>query len=173
MALVKVLLTHKDAKFPKYAKPGDAGADVYSVPNPTSYPEKKVMAALQCLLDVEGKYSNLELGDYILEPGETIMVDLGFKIELLPNWEMQVRSRSGLAKRGIVVANAPGTIDSGYRGPCMVLLRNNNQSRRILKPGTRVAQFVLKSAPQAIFEQVNELSLSERGEGGFGSTGVK
>ena len=72
----------------------------------------------------------------------------------------------------MVVANAPGTIDSGYRGPCMVLLRNNSNLRRVIRPGVRVAQFVLKCAPQASFEQVDELSDSERGEGGFGHTGT-
>lgn len=169
---VKVLLTDKNAKFPAYAKSGDAGADVRAVPNKLSYTKDEAMKATRCY-DVENEMCNLELGDYILNAGATIVVDLGLKIELPEGYEMQVRSRSGLAKRGIVVANAPGTIDSGYRGPCMVLLRNNNSTTRILKPNTRIAQFVLKRAPQANFINANELATSSRGEGGFGSTGIK
>jgi len=78
-----------------------------------------------------------------------------------------------MAKRGLVVANAPGTIDSGYRGPCMVLIRNENSSNRIIQAGARVAQFVLKRAPQADYVVVDELGSSERSEGGFGSTGTQ
>ena len=101
------------------------------------------------------------------------MLFTGIRIELQPGWEMQVRSRSGMAKRGLPVANSPGTIDSGYRGECAVMLHNSTGSHRIIKPGTRVAQFVLKRAPQADFQLVDELGDSERGEGGFGSTGTK
>ncbi len=166
--IVKVVLDCDEAKLPKYAKPGDAGADVYAVPNddddtcPAGYRE------------FDEKYDLVlgEMGDYLIRPGRTVMIDLGFRIQLNPGWEMQVRSRSGMAKRGLVVANAPGTIDSGYRGPCMVLLRNVSRKSRIIKWGTRVAQFVLKKAPQAVFEQAETLSESVRGEGGFGSTGA-
>lgn len=172
---VKVVLTHKDAKLPGYAKSGDAGADVYATPSNLS---KNDIAAnfkfmnLDFMSDEKSNRVVPQPGDYILEVGQTIMIDLGFKIELPPGWEMQVRSRSGLAKHGLVVANAPGTIDSGYRGPCMVLLRNNSSLCRVIRPGVRVAQFVLKRAPQASFKQVDELSDSERGEGGFGHTGT-
>lgn len=165
--VVKVVLTAEDAKLPVYAKRGDAGADVYAVSN------GGVMAAGHREFNEKDELVSGSAGDYLISPGQTIMIDLGFKIELRPGWEMQVRSRSGMAKRGLVVANAPGTIDSGYRGPCMVLLRNNNEHARIIKAGTRVAQFVLKRAPQAVFEEVKELGDSERGDGGFGSTGTK
>ena len=165
--VVKVVLTTEDAKLPKYAKPGDAGCDVSAISN------GNVSAAGHQEFNEKNELVNGEAGDYILGAGETVLIDLGFRIQLRPGWEMQVRSRSGMAKRGLVVANAPGTIDSGYRGPCMVLLRNNNQTPRIIKAGTRVAQFVLKRAPQAVFEEVKELTTSERGEGGFGSTGTR
>jgi dUTP pyrophosphatase len=165
--VVKVMLTTVDARLPVYAKDGDAGADVYAVAN------DGVSAAGLWELNEKDEFVDGEAGDYLIPPGQTILIDLGFKIELRPGWEMQVRSRSGMAKLGLVVANAPGTIDSGYRGPCMVLLRNNSYAPRIIKAGTRVAQFVLKRAPQAIFEVVKELTLSERGTGGFGSTGTK
>lgn len=161
---VKIMLTHPEAVMPTYAKDGDAGADIYVLPNPNS-PD----------------------GTWEIKPGETVMVDTGIRMELPQGWEMQVRSRSGLAKKGLVVANSPGTIDSGYRGPCKVLLRNATQAKYLaavpggmakeetvftIEPGERVAQFVLKRAPQATFERVEELSDSERGEGGFGSTGT-
>lgn len=142
--LVKYKKLHPDAKMPKYAKPGDAGADVFSVE------------------DVE------------LRPGETRLVSLGIAIEVPDGWEMQVRSRSGLASKGVLVANSPGTIDSGYRGECKVILTyvGKEPSFKISK-GDRIAQFVLKQAPTAYFEEVEELSESVRGAGGFGSTGVR
>jgi dUTP pyrophosphatase len=126
-----------------------------------------------CVNEKDAQGAVYKEGDYIIQPGETVMLDLGFKIALRPGWEMQVRSRSGMSKHGLVVANAPGTIDSGYRGQCMVLLHNNTGNTRIIKPGTRVAQFVLKRAPQAIFEQAGTLDDTQRGSGGFGSTGTK
>lgn len=169
--VVKIVLDDDDAKIPVYAKRGDAGADVYAVSNdcfggPTD-------AAGHMELGEKEELIAGETGDYLIRPNSTAVIDLGLRIQLRPGWEMQVRSRSGLAKRGLVVVNSPGTIDSGYRGPCMVLLRNLSSVPRIIKPGTRVAQFVLKRAPQAIFEQVDTLDESDRGEGGFGSTGTQ
>lgn len=171
--LVKFVLTHEDAKLPSYAKDGDAGADVYAVPGSQRSIEEAYMAPPDYYDEKANKVSEINPGDYIIRKGETVLVDLGFRMELPSGWEMQVRSRSGLAKRGLVVANSPGTIDSGYRGPCMVLLHNNSRFTRVIKPGTRVAQFVLKSAPRGHFKVVDELSNSERGEGGFGSTGTE
>lgn len=166
---VKIMLTHPDAKIPVYAKEGDAGADVCAVPN-----EDKIQARMwKWCTNQDGDYVEGTSADYMARPHETILINLGFKIELRPGWEMQVRSRSGMAKRGLVVANAPGTIDSGYRGPCMVLIRNENSSNRIIQAGARVAQFVLKRAPQADYVVVDELGSSERSEGGFGSTGTQ
>lgn len=164
---VRIVLTNPDAHIPYYAKEGDAGADVHSIPNgKKSTSAKGIAAKNQDGNDCLGKER-----DYLIGPGETVLVDLGLKIELPYGWEMQVRSRSGMAKRGIVVANAPGTIDSGYRGPCMVLLRNNNPEDRIIQAGARIAQFVLKRAPRAEYVEVSSLEESDRGEGGFGSTG--
>jgi dUTP diphosphatase len=169
-ALVDIVLTHEDAKIPTYAHLGDAGCDVYAVPSKDEifdrgehnyFDEKMKLAA------------TIAPGSYLIPPGGTVMIDLGLRIKIPQGWEMQVRSRSGLAKRGLVVANSPGTIDSGYRGPCMVLLHNNTKAHRVIAPGTRVAQFVLKKAPRARFFQVQTLDESERGQGGFGSTGTK
>lgn len=168
-APVKVKLTHPDAQLPTYAKDGDAGADIRAIPNANTSPNH---IGLGHLVGVKNEPINCELGDYLIPPGHTVMIDTGIHIELSPGWEMQVRSRSGMAKHGLVVANSPGTIDSGYRGPCMVMLHNNTALHRVIKPGIRVAQFVLKRAPQADFQLVEELSDSERGEGGFGHTGT-
>lgn len=140
-AVVKIVRTSEKAKIPVYQKYGDAGADVFTI---------------------EGG---------VIPAGETRAFDLGLRIQLPYGWEMQVRSRSGLAKKGIVVANSPGTIDSGYRGPCMVLLHNNGHNTYIVHEGDRVAQFVLKRAPVAEYQEVPSLDDSERAEGGFGSTG--
>ena len=167
---VDIMLTDEKAVMPTYAKDGDAGADVYAVPSNES---KIVAPDGYRALDEKMKEVIHEDGDYLMLPGETIMIDLGLKLGLPVGWEMQVRSRSGMAKRGLVVANSPGTIDSGYRGPCMVLLHNQSDEARIIKPGTRVAQFVLKRAPQAAFNLVDVLDDTDRGAGGFGSTGTK
>jgi len=171
--LVKIVLTHKDAKIPAYAKDGDAGCDVYAVPCDDMNRDDWVPPGFDySVLDERMNYHRVVAGDYTIEPGGTTMIDLGFRIQLEPGWEMQVRSRSGMSKYGLVVANSPGTIDSGYRGPCMVLIHNNTNDVRVISPGTRVAQFVLKRAPQAEFIQVDELDITDRGEGGFGSTGT-
>jgi dUTP pyrophosphatase len=167
--VVKVVLT-QDAALPTYAKDGDAGADIRAIPNSNT---NLNYVGLGHLVDEKFEPTSCDVGDYVIPPGHTAMIKTGIRIELEPGWEMQVRSRSGLAKRGLVVANSPGTIDSGYRGPCMVMLHNNTSLIRVIKPGTRIAQFVLKRAPQADFQLVNELSDSERGEGGFGSTGTQ
>lgn len=169
---VRIMLTGAGGVVPTYAKRGDAGADVYAAPSKLGEEEVARLNSLNSYLDEKDNHSSVCVGDYSLLPGQTILVDLRIRIELPTGWEMQVRSRSGLAKRGIVVANAPGTIDSGYRGPCMVLLRNDGECARVIRAGTRVAQFVVKRAPQAEFTVVRQLTSSDRGEGGFGSTGT-
>lgn len=174
--VVKIVLTNKEeALVPVYAKDGDAGADVRCVSGTEMYTENFIAQITKHISfkDEKMEEDKYKAGDYLIAPRKTGVFDLGFRIQLRPGWEMQVRSRSGMAKRGLVVANAPGTIDSGYRGPCMVLLHNNTPHWRIIKPGTRVAQFVLKRAPQAVFELTTELDDSDRGEGGFGSTGTQ
>ncbi|WP_286954542.1 dUTP diphosphatase, partial [Aminobacterium sp. UBA5277] len=88
-------------------------------------------------------------------------------------YEAQVRPRSGLALRsGVTVLNAPGTIDSDYRGEIRVILINHGESPYHVKPGDRIAQMVLASVAQLEWEEVSNLSLSQRGESGFGSTGM-
>jgi dUTP pyrophosphatase len=102
------------------------------------------------------------------------MVGTGLFLEVPEGYECQCRPRSGLAARhGITVLNSPGTIDSDYRGENMVLLVNHSDKDFKVEKGMRIAQFVFSPVVQAQFEEVDELSATSRGAGGFGSTGVR
>ena len=135
---------HPLAKIPKYQTLGAAGMDVCSVE------------------------------DVDLQPGEVKAVSLGFAVAVPDGYELQVRPRSGLSLKGrIAVLNSPGTIDSDYRGECKVILTNFGKNTFVIKPGDRIAQFVLNQVERADVEEVfGELPETERGAGGFGSTGV-
>lgn len=110
--------------------------------------------------------------DFSLEPLERMLVPTGLRMEIPRGYEGQVRPRSGLAlKYGISMVNAPGTIDSDYRGEIGVLLVNLGQNRVEFKAGERVAQLVICPVIQVELKQVDSLSETERGAGGFGSTG--
>lgn len=110
----------------------------------------------------------------ILGSLEKAMVPTGLHIELPDGYEAQVRPRSGLAaKHGITVLNSPGTIDADYRGEIKVILVNLSKEPFIINRGERIAQMVIARYEKIEWEQVCELSDSERGEGGFGSTGKK
>ena len=110
----------------------------------------------------------------LLKPLERIIVKTGLFIELPIGFEAQVRPRSGLAaKRGITVLNAPGTIDADYRGEIGVILANISNEDFIIEDGERIAQLVIAKHERAEWVEVNELSETLRGAGGFGSTGVK
>lgn len=105
---------------------------------------------------------------------ERALVPTGLFIELPEGYEMQVRPRSGLAaKHGLSLVNAPGTIDPDYRGEIKVILVNLSNTPYELKPGERVAQLVVSQFTRVEWEPVEELGETERGAGGFGSTGVK
>ena len=110
----------------------------------------------------------------ILKPLERSIVGTGLFIELPVGFEAQVRPRSGLAaKKGITVLNAPGTIDADYRGEIGVILVNLSNEDFVIENGERIAQLVIAKHERAEWVQVEELSETSRGEGGFGSTGVK
>lgn len=109
-----------------------------------------------------------------LHPMERILVPTGIRIELPEGYEAQVRPRSGLAlKHGITVLNTPGTIDSDYRGELKVLLVNLSNDDFVVNAGERVAQMVIARHETATWEEVEVLDETERGEGGYGHTGVK
>lgn len=108
-----------------------------------------------------------------LQPLERTIVKTGLFIELPIGYEAQVRPRSGLAaKKGITVLNAPGTIDADYRGEVGVILVNLSNEPFIIENGERIAQMVIAKHERAEWIEVEELSETSRGEGGFGSTGV-
>jgi len=141
---VKIKKLNKDAVIPKYAHKGDAGADLVSVE------------------------------DWIVKSGSTVVVDTGIALEIPMHYEVQIRPRSGLAaKHGITVQNSPGTIDCGYRGRCMVILHNTSKEDFHVTKGMRIAQMVVCKLPEVSLVEVDELSDTERGEGGLGSTGTK
>lgn len=109
-----------------------------------------------------------------LAPLERVLVPTGLYVEIPEGYEIQVRPRSGLAaKYGISVANAPGTIDPDYRGEIKVILVNLSNEVFELKPGERIAQLVVAQFTRIEWESVEQLSDTERGAGGFGSTGRK
>ncbi len=111
-------------------------------------------------------------GKIVLMPGERALVPTGLRIEIPDGYEVQVRPRSGLAlKHGITLPNAPGTIDSDYRGPLGVIVLNAGQDRFEIAHGDRIAQLIVAPVVQARFELTGSLKKTERGAGGFGSTG--
>lgn len=107
----------------------------------------------------------------VIEPGERVAIPTGLAFAL-PNYEGQLRPRSGLAREhGVTLANSPGTIDSDFRGPVLVLVINHGRVAVTIEPGQRIAQMVITPVVQAELEEVEELSATGRGAGGFGLTG--
>ncbi|MCV3271431.1 dUTP diphosphatase [Roseobacter sinensis] len=132
---------------PAYQTPGAAGADVRA---------------------------NLPEGDVTLVPGARALIPTGLKIEIPHGYEVQVRPRSGLAlKHGLMLVNSPGTIDSDYRGPLGIIVLNAGEAAFTVTHGMRIAQLVVAPVVQAGFTLQDRLSGTERGEGGFGSTGPR
>jgi len=110
--------------------------------------------------------------EIVIKPQETKLINTGLFIELPTGWEAQVRSRSGLAAmENVFVLNSPGTIDSDYRGEIRVILTNLGDKNFIVHTGDRIAQMVLNKVTKIKFYEVTNLDNTERGDGGFGSTG--
>ena len=141
--IVQIQRLDKELPLPDYARPGDAGMDVYST--------------IDCTL----------------APGERAIVPTGIAIALPEGFVCLAHPRSGLAaKNGISIVNAPGTIDSGYRGEIKIILINTDKSESFeIKRGDRIAQLVFQKFESARFFEVEQLPESLRGGGGFGSTG--
>ncbi len=109
-----------------------------------------------------------------LKAGDRMLVGTGLFIALEPGYEAQVRPRSGLAlKKGITVLNAPGTVDADYRGEVGVILYNASKEDFVIEPGERIAQMVIAKYEQIEWQEVDTLDETERGDGGFGHSGVK
>lgn len=111
--------------------------------------------------------------DVVIPAGGAASVSLGFSMEFSEGYEAQIRSRSGLSLKKIIVLNSPGTIDSDYRGDLSVLLLNLSDKDFQVKKGDRVAQMVFAKVEFPELKVVSELSETVRGQGGFGSTGIK
>ncbi|WP_291997221.1 dUTP diphosphatase [Candidatus Accumulibacter sp. ACC012] len=142
--ILKIKRLSPAATLPEYSFPGDAGLDISSA-------------------------DTVEIA-----PSEVRLVPTGIAIELPVGTEAQIRPRSGLAlKHGITVLNTPGTIDQGYRGELGVILINHGKLPYQVEVGMRIAQLVIKPVLTVEVEEVEDLSDSERGAGGFGSTGTK
>ncbi|OFI06832.1 deoxyuridine 5'-triphosphate nucleotidohydrolase [Clostridium acetireducens DSM 10703] len=141
---LKIRKIREDSIIPKYAHKDDAGMDLYSAE------------------------------DKIIPSGETSLIHTGIQIELPKDTEAQVRPRSGLAlKHSITVLNTPGTIDEGFRGEIGVILINHSKKDFKIEKGMRIAQMVIKPVLKVNVVEVDNLTETERGKGGFGSTGIK
>jgi len=140
---VQIQRLDKDLPLPRYAKPGDAGIDIYS--------------RIDC----------------VLAPGERALIPTGIAIAFPEGYVCLAHPRSGLAaKNGISIVNSPGTIDAGYRGEIQIILINTDKAAAFeIKRGDRIAQLLFQKVEHAIFCEVDSLPESVRGAGGFGSTG--
>jgi dUTP pyrophosphatase len=111
--------------------------------------------------------------ELVIAPGKRGLIGTGFAFAIPAGYEIQVRPRSGLAlKKGISIPNTPGTIDSDYRGELKVILINHGEDDFIIERGDRIAQIVVAPVQRGILKEVAELDETQRGSGGFGSTGV-
>lgn len=140
---IQVKKLHKDAVIPQYQHRADAGFDLFTVE------------------------------DISISPGSTAILPTGLAFAIPDGYEMQIRMRSGSSlKTPLIVPNAPGTIDAGYRGEVGIIVRNVGPKEYTVKKGERIAQAVLNKVEQATFELTENLPDTTRGSGGFGSTGA-
>ena len=146
MTKIQIKKLSTSVSTPKYETPGSSGMDI------AAHIEKKI----------------------IINPGEKALVSTGLLVAIPIGYEIQIRPRSGLAaKKNITVLNTPGTIDADYRGEIKVILINHGKEKFIIENGDRIAQMVVCPVIQAELEGTTELPNTERGSGGFGSTGTK
>ena len=136
--------------------------------NESNNPLPKYQTAGAAGMDIQ---AYLPDGPIEIAPGERALIGTGIKVSIPSGFEIQVRSRSGMAlKKGVTVANAPGTIDEDYRGEVGVIMINHGTETITVNSGDRVAQIVLQKVPRIEWSLTDMLSDTERGEGGFGST---
>lgn len=142
MYTLKIKKLSEEAIIPNFAHKGDAGMDLYSIE------------------------------EVVIPSSETRLIKTGISIQLPKNTEAQVRPRSGMAlKHSITVLNTPGTIDEGYRGEICIILINHGKEEFVVTKGMKIAQMVVKPIYDINIEEVKELDNTDRGQGGFGSTG--
>jgi dUTP pyrophosphatase len=144
MSTIIPIVNHSHHPLPSYATAGSSGVDLRAfIPSPL-----------------------------LLAPMERILVPTGLHISLPPNWEAQVRPRSGLAiKQGLTCLNTPGTIDADYRGEIKVILINLSNEVQTIQDGDRIAQMVFQQVEKMEWQLVTSLETTQRGDGGFGHTG--
>jgi len=142
---IKFQKLHDDVDVPKYMTPGSAGMDIR----------------------VSSKSDNI-----LVKAGDIKVFDTGLKMSIPEGYEAQIRSRSGLAVKGICVVNSPGTIDSDYRGEIRIAIINNSYNHVVIRNHERIAQIIITRVSQPNIKVVDSLDETERNDGGFGSTGV-
>ena len=143
MVQIKLKITDRKARIPTYATDGSSGFDFYCI------------------------------NEMLIPPNTWRMILPGFNVQLPEGYELQIRSRSGAAiDHGLIVLNQPGTVDSDYRGPLGIVIWNITNTAMTIEEGTRIAQGVVCPVVRAEFVQVEELTDTVRGSGGFGSTGT-
>jgi dUTP pyrophosphatase len=141
--LLKVKLLNEEARLPEYAYEGDTGLDLFST------------------------------SEAVIQPGKSALIPTGISIQLPPKTEAQIRPRSGLAlKHQVTVLNGPGTVDEGYRGEIGVILINHGTLPFKIEVGMKIAQMVIQPVLSVKVEKVEKLNETDRGVGGFGSTGI-
>ena len=145
MTDIPIKRLRQNAVFPAYATPSSAGADLYACPD----------------------------GPVTLAPHETVMIPLGYSMAIPEGWVGLIFARSGLAsKRDLAPANKVGVVDADYRGEWFIPMHNHGRGVQVVYPGDRIAQLVVVPCMTASFTEVDELDETERGAGGFGSTGT-
>lgn len=153
-------------ELPKYETEGSAGCDVRA--DLSLIEDDKFLFDSELYRDAKGDFK-LEI-----KPGGRALIPTGLKVAIPWGYEIQIRPRSGLAlKNGISLANCPATIDSDFRGNIGIILINYSKVPFIVEQGMRIGQFVLAEHKQIIWKEVENLSSTKRGEGGFSSTGTK
>jgi dUTP pyrophosphatase len=150
---IKIQLINENAKMPTKATSGSSGYDLYSPDDFSIIPK--------------------ETHRFLRQEGENrVLIPLGFKLSIPKGYEVQIRPRSGLAlKYGVTVLNSPGTIDSDYRGEVGVILVNHSAEIYEIKRGDRIAQMVIAKLPNLELEEVDDLDLTYRADGGYGHSG--
>jgi len=142
MITIKWKKVHPDAKIPSFAYPGDAGADLTACE------------------------------DIVILPGQRVAIPTGLQVEIPQGYELQIRPRSGLSlNTSLIIANSPGTVDSGYRGEVKVIIWNAGKEPYYIKKGDKIAQAVIHQLPHVMHIEVEDLSDTDRGSRGFGSSG--
>jgi dUTP pyrophosphatase len=166
---LKIKKNYSDAKVPTRANPTDSGLDLYAHSFKKHYWKTQELKedGIQVHEDQDGKYIELSAN-------ERVLIDTGISATVGVGYEIQIRPRSGLAlKQGLTVVNTPGTIDEQYRGPIMVIVANIGIGNQKIYLDSRIAQMVVCPIALCSVEVVSDLDDTERGSGGFGSSGTK